>query len=135
MKFAIIENGVVVNVAEADEEFGAQQSWVASEVAAIGDLFDPDSGTFTTPSIAATVPDVVTMAQARKALILAGISIASIDAAIAGMADPVARELAATDWEYAANLRRNSDLVTMTSPLLGLSAKQVDDLFVAAGSL
>lgn len=38
MQFAIIENGAVVNVAEADEALEA--NWVLSAEAAIGDLFD-----------------------------------------------------------------------------------------------
>ncbi len=41
MKFAIIENGVVTNIAEADEEFAAtQEGWVAAERSDIGDTFD-----------------------------------------------------------------------------------------------
>lgn len=81
------------------------------------------------------VPPVVSMAQARKALILGGITIASVDAAIAAIADDTERALAETDWQYATEVRRNSPLVQSLTPALGLSEQQVDDLFIAAASL
>lgn len=75
---------------------------------------------------------VVSMAQARKALILAGISIASIDAAIASIENGTTRALAATEWEYAGFVERMSPLVAMLAPLIGLTEEQVDQLFVTA---
>lgn len=38
MNYAIIENGVVINVAVAEEALA--ENWVASEVAAIGDFYE-----------------------------------------------------------------------------------------------
>lgn len=38
MRYAIIENGVVANVAEAEEPLG--KNWLQSDVASIGDLYD-----------------------------------------------------------------------------------------------
>lgn len=41
MKFAVIENGIVTNLAEADEAFAAtQEGWVHAEEADIGDRFN-----------------------------------------------------------------------------------------------
>lgn len=82
-----------------------------------------------------SIPQVVSMAQARKALIMGGTSIASVDAAIAGIEDDTERELAQTDWEYSATVRRDSPLVTSLGPILGLTGAQVDELFVVAGTL
>jgi hypothetical protein len=48
MKYAIIENGVVTNVALADEALGI--NWIASDTAQIGWLYD--GGAFTAPDIA-----------------------------------------------------------------------------------
>ena len=46
--YAIIENGIVTNMAVADTEFAAQQGWIkATEGVAIGYLFDGE--TFTAP--------------------------------------------------------------------------------------
>jgi hypothetical protein len=48
MRYAIIENGIVVNVAAADEPLGA--NWVQSEIANIGNLYDGESFTAPFPS-------------------------------------------------------------------------------------
>jgi hypothetical protein len=45
MRYVIIENGIVVNAAVADEPFGG--GWVQSDTANIGDLYDGE--TFTAP--------------------------------------------------------------------------------------
>tara|TARA_R110000822_G_scaffold153002_2_gene292438 strand:+ start:361 stop:702 length:342 start_codon:yes stop_codon:yes gene_type:complete len=78
---------------------------------------------------------LVSMAQARKALIQSSISIASVDAALAGITDPMERELAQTDWEYASDVRRESDLVNNIANAFELSENEVDDLFTLAAGL
>jgi len=49
MRVAIIENGVVANIAVADPEFAQEQGWILSETAQIGDLWD--GATFTSPPV------------------------------------------------------------------------------------
>jgi hypothetical protein len=49
MRVAIIEGGVVANIAVADPEFAQEQGWVVSETAQIGDLWD--GATFTSPPV------------------------------------------------------------------------------------
>lgn len=83
----------------------------------------------------ARIPQVVTIAQARKALIMGGVSIAQVDATINAIEDATERELAQTDWEYSATVRRDSPLVVTLGPLLDLSESQIDDLFVLADTL
>ena len=56
MKYAVIENGVVTNIAEADEAFAAEQGWVQSDTAQIGWTYDGE--TFTPPA-----PKPITSAQ------------------------------------------------------------------------
>lgn len=87
------------------------------------------------PPAPVIIPAVVTMAQARKALILGGISIASVNTAIDGIVDATERELAQTDWEYSATVRRDSALVTSLGPILDLTDEQIDDLFLLADTL
>ena len=48
MRVAIIEGGVVANIAVAGLEFAQEQGWVVSETDQIGDLWD--GMTFTSPS-------------------------------------------------------------------------------------
>jgi hypothetical protein len=84
---------------------------------------------------AAYVPLVVTMLQARKAMILSGVSIASVSSAIAAIADTQARELAQTEWEYSTTFRRDSELITSLAPALSLTATQINAMFVLAATL
>jgi hypothetical protein len=87
------------------------------------------------PTLPDSIPQLVTMAQARKAMILSGVSIADVDAAIAGIADPTEKALAQTDWEYSTTVRRDSDLVISLAPALNLTTEQVDAMFVLAHTI
>ena len=79
------------------------------------------------------VPDQVSMADARIVLSLMGL-IDRVDAAIASM-DGEARIVAATRWEYATHIRRDSAWVTGLGAALRLTPEQIDGLFIAAGGL
>jgi hypothetical protein len=83
----------------------------------------------------AHVPDVVTMLQARTAIILSGVSIASVSAALGAIVDTQARELAQTEWEHSTTFRRDSELIASLSPALNLTTEQVDSMFVLAATL
>jgi hypothetical protein len=60
-RYAIIQDGAVVNVAEAGADFAAAQGWVAAEHAGIGWLWDGER--FTPPS-----PPALTVADFEAAL-------------------------------------------------------------------
>lgn len=55
MRAAVIENGIVINVAETDSDFASEQGWVLSDVAQIGDLWD--GATFTSPPVSEPAPE------------------------------------------------------------------------------
>lgn len=80
------------------------------------------------------VPQAVSMAQARKALLGAGL-LGAVEAAIGAIADEAERQRAAIDWEYATEVRRDSPLVASLAPALGLADAQIDALFAGAGAL
>lgn len=71
-------------------------------------------------------PVVCTMAQARKALLTAGITAAQVEAALAD------NPMALIDWEFQTEVRRSSPLVQSVGAALGVS---VDDLFRLAVTL
>lgn len=75
------------------------------------------------------VPQVVTMRQANRALLAAGL-LDAVDAAIAQSP----RE-ARIDWERAQDVERSNPLVASLAASLGLSDAQLDELFVAAAAL
>jgi len=74
-------------------------------------------------------PTVVSMRQARLALLQAGL-LTTVDAAIAA-----GSEADQITWEYATEVDRNSPLVVNLSASLGMTEQQLDDLFTLAASL
>lgn len=79
------------------------------------------------------VPAVISMRQARAALILNGLDEA-VDAAVRAIPG-VDGKLALNDWERATELRRDHPLVQALTPALGLTSEQLDALFVQASKL
>lgn len=78
------------------------------------------------------VPEVVTMRQARLALLSAGL-LAQVNTAVANMPGTEG-DAASIEWEYAQEVRRDSPLVAGLSAALGLTDETLDNLYkVAAG--
>ena len=76
-----------------------------------------------------SIPTIVSMRQARLALLQAGL-LATVDAAIAA-----GTEADQITWEYATEVERNSPMVVNLSASLGLTEQQLNDLFTLAASL
>ncbi|MCB2052282.1 MAG: hypothetical protein KDE63_12720 [Novosphingobium sp.] len=87
----------------------------------------------TAQELAALVPQVVSMRQARLALLAAG-SLAAVDAAIAALPSPQ-KEAAQIEWEYATEVQRDSALIASLAPALGMDDAAIDALFVAAAAI
>lgn len=81
----------------------------------------------------APVPQLVTMRQARLALLGAGL-LGGVEAAINALPSPQ-KEAARIEWEYSAEVQRHNGFVSVLAPLLGLTDAQTDALFVAAKGL
>lgn len=79
------------------------------------------------------IPQIVSMRQARLALLGAGL-LANVNAAVAGMTG-AAGDAARIEWEYAQEVRRDSALVASLVAGLGLTDTQLDALFVAGAAL
>ena len=79
------------------------------------------------------VPKVVSMRQARLALLGAGL-LAQVNTAVANM--PGAEgDAARIEWEYAQEVRRDSPLVAGLSEILGLTDETLDNLYRTAAGL
>lgn len=78
-------------------------------------------------------PRVVTMRQARLALLQAGL-LGTVSAALTA-AEGAAGEAARIEWEYAATVDRDSPLVVGFTAALGLAPDQLDSLFTVAAGL
>lgn len=132
MRAHVVENGVVVNTIDVDS-LDFLPNLIAGDVGGIGWTYE--NGQLSPPVIVPTVPESVTMKSARKALILAGISMPTIEAAFDTITDATQKELAKVDWEFSANVLRQSPLVASMATALGLTSQQVDDLFIAASKI
>lgn len=81
----------------------------------------------------APLPEVVTMRQARLALLSAGL-LTSVNAAVSAM--PGAEgEAARIEWEFSSTVDRQRPLVQALAAALGWSEAQLDALFIAADAL
>lgn len=82
---------------------------------------------------APVVPREVSMAQARLALLGAGL-LSAVDTAINAMPEP-AKSAARISWEYRQTVRRESELTLSLASALGLTSQEVDELFIQAATL
>lgn len=83
--------------------------------------------------LAPPVPRVVEMAQARLALLQAGL-LTQVQTAIDAMPG-VDGQAARIAWEYRATVRRDSTLVQALAQQLALTDEQLDTLFTSAAAL
>jgi len=130
MKYAIVENGVVINIAIADEPQAA--NWLQDDNAGIG-WVDVGGVLTAPPPPVSQVPTVLTMRQARLVLFTAGL-INSVQAAIDSLPSPQ-KEKAQIEWEYSNEVQRHNGFVSQLAPALGLTSEQVDALFVTGAAL
>ena len=77
------------------------------------------------------IPKVISMRQARLALLQAGL-LDDVEAAIAAIPDAMAKRAAEIEWEFANEVSRNSAFMVQMAQTLGLTNTEVDDLFKAA---
>lgn len=131
MRFAIINNGVVVNVVEAWPE-QADAAWVASDTANIGWLWDGVD--FAEPAPIVTVPSSVTRRQAREALLDIGL-LDDVEMMINEMPDATERKRAEIYWLDSAVFERGHPLIVQIGSALGLTEAEIDNLFITAAAL
>ena len=79
----------------------------------------------------ASIPDVVTMRQARAALIITG-NIDKIQPAIDAITGPIERALAQNEWNTSQTVERDRGLVQQIGSAL-FTKDQLDDLCILAG--
>lgn len=75
------------------------------------------------------VPSEVSPLQIRRWLILNGISMAMVDAAISAIPDPIARQIAAAEWEFGLSVQRSNPMINQMGAAFGLTPSQMDQAF------
>lgn len=79
------------------------------------------------------VPQIVTMRQARLALLQAGL-LSIVEQGIATM-EGTEGDTARIEWEYAQEIERTWSTLSLVTTSLGLTEEQVDNLFILASTL
>jgi len=133
MKYAIVENGTVINIAVADAPLA--DNWIQSSTARIGDLWDGTD--FTTPvppeppieEVRANM--AVPRLSARLALIEAGLW-ANIPPIIDAITDATEQAQTLAFFEDAQRWKRLDTTVQALGAALGLDDAGLDALFVRA---
>ncbi|MDV2968923.1 hypothetical protein RZ532_23390, partial [Nitratireductor aquimarinus] len=62
-------------------------------------------------------------------------TLASVQAAVDGIADPTAREIAQVEWEYATTFERTHSLISQIGTALNLTPEEIDVMWSASTSL
>ena len=117
-----IEDGACIPPDQANSDYAAYLEWLAD-----GNTPHPAD------PVAPVIPDVVTMRQARLALLQSGL-LAQVNTAVANMPGTQG-EAARIEWEYAQEVRRDSALLAELAVALELTTTQLDELFTLAGGL
>ena len=82
-----------------------------------------------------SVPTSISARQIRLWLIQHGITLATVEAAIDGIADAVTRESVRIEWEYAPYVERSHPWLVPLATALGLDEAGIDAAFREAASL
>lgn len=85
------------------------------------------------PPVVVQVPQVVTMRQARLALLASG-KLAAVDAAISALPEPQ-KSAARIEWDYSSEVHRNRPFVQQLAKALGMTDEQLAAMFVEAAKL
>lgn len=132
-RYAIIKGGVAVNITEAEADYAQVKGWVLAPTAHIGDAWD--GATWHTPEPpAAPVPDAITRAQGKAALIEVGMW-DDVTGFVAGIEDPTERALADVALNDTLEWRRSSPFLNTAADALGLPPEMLDALFVRAAEI
>ena len=129
------ENDIVIKCqAYSNEQMDLLANDLGDDAPTHQELMDEIAATYVPdPPAAPTPPSSVSMRQGRLALLQSNM-LHLVDAAIAGIDDPVQKAAAEIEWEYATSIDRNSQFVQSLAAELNLTEQQLDDLFLLAAT-
>lgn len=138
MRIAIIRDGLVVNVIEADGAFDPGDGTLAAPAEEAGPGWTYDGAKFTPPPDVVRAPDAVSMFQAREALRRTERADGgNLLDAVGAFVDSQRTEqpTLALAWEYATEVERRGVFVTTLAAKFGLDDAALDELFRRAATI
>ncbi len=140
MKFAFNDNGILRDVVQTPPallfDMGYAQHFITvPDDAQTGWLWDGHlASPPPTPVPVSRVPATITRAQAKLALLAAGL-LDSVQPTINAIADPVQRAAAQIEWDDRLTFERSNPTLVALATAMGMTSDELDALFVAAASL
>jgi len=126
MKYFRSESGQVL----AYEADGTQDEYIEP---GLSRMSDEEVQAYLNAIAPSSIPQSVTMRQARQAMLYAGI-LAQVEALIEAMPGEEG-ESARIDWNHARDVKRDWPLIGALGPQMGLTEQQIDDLFIYAATV
>ena len=128
-RVAIIESGKVSNIALANDEIAAENGWVISDTAKIGDTYD--GGVFTTPETVIEVPKKISARQAKQELHALG-KLSLVQSVIDAIADPDQKMNIQIYWNDATDFERTHPELIALATAIDMDGDQLNDAFISA---
>lgn len=93
----------------------------------------------TREEVLSRIPNIVSMRQGRLAMLLtpyeSGTLLDVIEVMLDSIPDETQKRAAKIDWEYAQEIQRDFPLVQQLTAQLGMTEREIDDLFTLAATL
>jgi len=81
------------------------------------------------------IPQTISKMKLRMQLILSGVPLASIYAAIEQIPNSVQKEIVYTKWEHAVTFERTDETLNAMAQMLGMTEEQLDEIFTEGNKL
>lgn len=127
--YAVIENGIVVNITEALKDYAEEKGWIELEDGfGIGDLYI-DGKFIKGPEPLPQVPQFISFAQGKRAMIRRGYWQAANDF-VDSIEDETERLLAQSALHDPQEFHRTSPFLNYLAGVLEISDSEIDEMFI-----